>query len=167
MGQRLKSRPAAVCGVLACGLVLVALVSTWIERWPWDLHLPGAVRVSMWRSAVTVARSTPSSGPFYSAPYVELGSLSAAEAEQLVQYLAQYRLRPQWWPTGWCHWPDWGVTIPLWLLFSAFAAPTAYLWWRDRRRIPAGHCQRCGYNLTANVSGRCPECGELIGSGKG
>jgi rubrerythrin len=27
------------------------------------------------------------------------------------------------------------------------------------RRIPPGHCQRCGYNLTGNVSGVCPECG--------
>ncbi len=23
---------------------------------------------------------------------------------------------------------------------------------------PRGHCQRCGYNLTGNTSGRCPEC---------
>ena len=23
-------------------------------------------------------------------------------------------------------------------------------------------CRRCGYNLTGNVSGRCPECGEAI-----
>jgi hypothetical protein len=23
-----------------------------------------------------------------------------------------------------------------------------------------GHCQNCGYNLTGNVSGRCPECGK-------
>jgi hypothetical protein len=28
-----------------------------------------------------------------------------------------------------------------------------------RPRYPAGHCQQCGYNLTGNVSGRCPECG--------
>lgn len=29
-----------------------------------------------------------------------------------------------------------------------------------RRRVyPRGHCQRCGYNLMGNVSGRCPECG--------
>ncbi|UCG15461.1 MAG: hypothetical protein JSV19_09200 [Phycisphaerales bacterium] len=33
-----------------------------------------------------------------------------------------------------------------------------------RRRFypihPRGHCQSCGYNLTGNVSGVCPECGE-------
>lgn len=34
--------------------------------------------------------------------------------------------------------------------------------WLHRRRCPPGHCQKCGYNLTGNVSGRCPECGTLI-----
>jgi hypothetical protein len=54
------------------------------------------------------------------------------------------------------------VTIPLWIPLVLLAGPTAYLWRTDRRRIPAGHCQTCGYNLTGNVSGRCPECGEAI-----
>lgn len=26
-----------------------------------------------------------------------------------------------------------------------------------------GRCYRCGYDLTGNVSGRCPECGEHVG----
>jgi hypothetical protein len=30
---------------------------------------------------------------------------------------------------------------------------------------PPGHCQRCGYDLTGNVSGRCPECGTPIERG--
>ena len=29
-------------------------------------------------------------------------------------------------------------------------------------RRPPGHCQTCGYDLTGNVSGVCPECGEAI-----
>ncbi len=31
-----------------------------------------------------------------------------------------------------------------------------------RRRIPPGHCQKCGYDLTGNSSGRCPECGQTL-----
>ncbi len=31
-----------------------------------------------------------------------------------------------------------------------------------RRRRPPGHCRKCGYDLTGNVSGRCPECGEPL-----
>jgi len=53
------------------------------------------------------------------------------------------------------------IWIPLWLPLAVVATPTAFLFWYDRRRrIPPGHCQRCGYNLTGNVSGICSECGE-------
>ncbi len=50
------------------------------------------------------------------------------------------------------------VTLPLWLLLLLIAIPTAFLWWRDRPPKP-GHCP-CGYDLTGNVSGVCPECGQ-------
>ncbi len=32
----------------------------------------------------------------------------------------------------------------------------------ERRRRERGACVKCGYNLTGNVSGVCPECGERI-----
>jgi hypothetical protein len=54
----------------------------------------------------------------------------------------------------------WTVIIPHWLGI-AFAAPVALmLRRRHRRRRWTGHCASCGYNLTGNVSGVCPECGE-------
>jgi len=31
-------------------------------------------------------------------------------------------------------------------------------------RISSACCRRCGYNLTGNVSGRCPECGRAVDS---
>lgn len=34
-------------------------------------------------------------------------------------------------------------------------------WWRTTRHR-RGHCRKCGYNLTGNVSGRCPECGTEV-----
>lgn len=51
------------------------------------------------------------------------------------------------------------VTVPCWIPLLLVAIPTAILWWLDRRRIPPGHCQRCGYDLTGNVTGVCSECG--------
>jgi len=55
-----------------------------------------------------------------------------------------------------------GHVKPLWKPLAFIIVPTAFLWWLDRRRIPPGHCQNCGYNLTGNVSGTCPECGSRI-----
>ncbi len=55
----------------------------------------------------------------------------------------------------WCN-----ADLPLWLVLALLAPPTALLWYRDRcHRYPPGHCRQCGYNLTGNVSGVCPECG--------
>ena len=49
-------------------------------------------------------------------------------------------------------------TLPLWIPLAIVAIPTAILWYRDRRP-PPGRCQECGYDLTGNLSGVCPECG--------
>ncbi len=55
------------------------------------------------------------------------------------------------------------VHLPCWLPLIVLAIPTAILWHRDcRRRIPPGHCQKCGYDLTGNESGLCWECGTTI-----
>ena len=48
---------------------------------------------------------------------------------------------------------------PLWLPIAVVAVPLLFAWGRSRRHAAVGHCRRCGYNLTGNVSGRCPECG--------
>lgn len=53
------------------------------------------------------------------------------------------------------------ILVPLWLPLLLSLIPTAYLWYKDRR-IPRGHCQKCGYDLTGNASGVCPECGTSI-----
>lgn len=63
---------------------------------------------------------------------------------------------PTWWPIPQlsrvdCH-------IPFSFLLLVTAIPTAILYRRDRRH-PPGHCQTCGYDLTGNESGICPECG--------
>jgi len=53
------------------------------------------------------------------------------------------------------------LKLPLWIPCVVAIVPTIVLFWRDRRRrIPPGHCRRCSYDLTGNMSGMCPECGE-------
>lgn len=53
-----------------------------------------------------------------------------------------------------------------WVLWTFLAAllPAAAFWRRRRRlsRSRRGLCTACGYDLTGNVSGVCPECGNAV-----
>jgi hypothetical protein len=71
-----------------------------------------------------------------------------------------------------CSWP-WGpqpalpvlrvfLVRALILMFACRLAASARWWLEDHwrwRPAPPDVCRQCGYNLTGNVSGRCPECG--------
>ena len=61
------------------------------------------------------------------------------------------------------------VLIPLWMPLALFSVwPLAVLILRGpllrRYRRSHGLCTRCGYNLTGNVSLKCPECGSDVAS---
>jgi len=63
--------------------------------------------------------------------------------------------------------PRWqtDVTVPIWATVMLTAVlPIAYFisaYRRNPKRQP-GHCRACGYNLSNNQSGICPECGRAI-----
>jgi hypothetical protein len=57
--------------------------------------------------------------------------------------------------------------VPAWFLIGLFGAfPLAriagFRRWRRSYRIARGRCAQCGYDLTGNISGVCPECGTVI-----
>ncbi len=55
-------------------------------------------------------------------------------------------------------------------LLGAFAVVIIVRWyrsWRYRSRIRAGLCLACGYDLTGNTSGACPECGSVVRAANG
>ena len=58
------------------------------------------------------------------------------------------------------------IVIPHWLLGLAFTVLPALSLIRYARRVRErptdGVCGTCGYNLTANASGVCPECGSTV-----
>jgi len=56
------------------------------------------------------------------------------------------------------------VVVPQWVVPAVFAPlPAARIarWRRLRRRPATTTCGGCGYDLTGNVSGVCPECGSV------
>jgi hypothetical protein len=54
------------------------------------------------------------------------------------------------------------LAVPDWFLYLVFLILPA-VWFRwGRGRLREGFCVKCGYNLTGNVSGVCPECGTVI-----
>jgi len=46
--------------------------------------------------------------------------------------------------------PHWLTNLVAWSLFIVLG--------RKARTYPKGHCQSCGYDLTGNETGACPEC---------
>ena len=51
------------------------------------------------------------------------------------------------------------LTVVLWAPLLLMTTATVLLWRWERRIRLRGHCKSCGYNLTGNISGVCPECG--------
>lgn len=62
--------------------------------------------------------------------------------------------------------PGFSLFIPYWLTIVTETLIGACLpAWMLHRRVREGLCVRCGYNLTGNVSGVCPECGVQVPDG--
>jgi hypothetical protein len=60
------------------------------------------------------------------------------------------------------------IVLPFVLLLASAAHALVAKTRRDRPGVgkcPSGHCLTCGYDLTGNVSGRCPECGAAVPPG--
>jgi len=61
------------------------------------------------------------------------------------------------------------ILCPTWALIALLLLPMG-LWagtsWRQRRRVLAGHCTNCGYDLRATPD-KCPECGRAVGINAG
>jgi len=62
---------------------------------------------------------------------------------------------------------DYYFVLSDWVLVLMFGIPASFLWARYRsrgNRSRAGLCLSCGYDLTGNTSGTCPECGMPVPS---
>jgi hypothetical protein len=58
----------------------------------------------------------------------------------------------------------WPIALVVWTLLElpvAFVVGIPFLIFRNDP-TPHGRCRKCGYNLTGNMSGICPECGTRV-----
>jgi hypothetical protein len=134
--------------------VLLLIVVAWAASLPW---------VWFYQRTNSAVLDDQGEHPCYNLFLVD-GCLVLDRESSRVQFM-NYGVIPQrqrayarWRPSAYNRYSQ--LWLPLWMPFLVVAVPTAFLFWRDRRRIPCGHCQKCEYNLTGNVSGVCPECGE-------
>lgn len=163
MFRRRSHRVLTWIGIVTCSLILTvgAVSLRWAIRWRAS---SGDFGISVRCGAVFFSRDA---GPFQGTvnyiPWGDIGPLGFARASGPNRFTARVRIG-----TG-IDWPPPSdlsartrryVAIPLWMPLVALVIPTTALWWRDRRPIQPGRCGNCGYDLTGNVSGRCPECGE-------
>jgi hypothetical protein len=142
-------------GLVACfAIAVVWLASGWNPRGWHGLRRPGqVVRFEEGRIRIVAARG--------------FEPITPEERASIAWNYGAPRPAPQApkWRVDWEHtWIGelggfWFVDlrIPLWAPFLLTAAPTALMWWRDRRPRP-GHC-RCGYSLAGLEGKPCPECG--------
>ena len=67
---------------------------------------------------------------------------------------------------GYHHYHVRELTVPFWFLTAVLAAGPMYVMARAILRRHQGRrtglCRGCGYNLTGNLSGICPECGRPV-----
>lgn len=80
-------------------------------------------------------------------------------------YMGYRGLATRWWPAGTRRANFWAVHIPLWMPAVLFGASFRYVYppyRRYKRRKRLGLCLTCGYDLTGNESGKCPECGTAV-----
>ena len=154
-------------GTLACGLILGLLLLSGryrlylSTRWAYNLEVMTGTVTFQWLDRDARGERTGPVAQFHTTRRPDPYDLSG-----LLRW-------PRYWPPGirrvqsgsdvtdvW--YLDGYCSIPGWMILLVSAAPTGWLWWKDRRHTPPGHCQKCGYDLTGNVSGRCPECGEAV-----
>jgi len=173
---------------VVCLLLVAATVALWVASWTWSIDL--YVRLSKSGNAVTVQQIGgrvevsysllfPGSdwGHFsfvaYPIPIREFGRKGSS-----ISYRDYLKSRPNF---------KWnvltpptllniggmrarGFAFPHWLLVVIFAIYPIIFFirgpYRRYRRRKKGLCLCCGYDLTRNVSGICPECGVTVGQSK-
>ena len=154
MKQCLPARMAPRIVVAVTGIVVLALSALLTLSLYYRIRLPLPIREDAWLDITNGALIL----TWYSVPVMD-GAMA-------VCYLERNPI------PGFHAWPQlddlgagsWTVLCPLWIVLVLIAGLGAGVIVCGRGAASVGSCQRCGYDLTGNVSGTCPECGKILES---
>jgi len=140
-----------VAGVLACAIVIGAYGLAWNRPLAWGVDRWDLVFV-VGRGNVYIYRVN--ANRMFPVTATELAQI-ARDYSDTYSEVCQLRWRPE---------AAAGIVIiPMAIPLGVLVTVGVCCWWYGRRK-PAGVCRGCGYDVTGNVSGRCPECGRAIGA---
>lgn len=166
-GRALPRSGRVVAGKWICLLLLVGMLTGWVytQQQRWD-YIGSNYGVSVSRGAMIVE------------------DMNYQTAWPMPWSLSPQRQRPRGWTSQAIHEEFWGGSahdwrrrlglfwinglsfdsprftyLPFWPAILPVAACWGLLTWIDRKRLLPGLCDHCGYDLSGNISGRCPECG--------
>lgn len=164
--------------VIACSSMLILTVALWVASWIW------CVEVDVFRSSsgryvtithvggrisIMIHRWTPPQQAMGSRLRITTAS-GIDERISMVGSMTPLRERPHFErgsfniPVAGSTWAGYHFAFPHWLVVLLFLAYPIIAFihgpCRRYRRYKKGLCLTCGYNLTGNVSGVCPECGQ-------
>jgi 4-amino-4-deoxy-L-arabinose transferase-like glycosyltransferase len=179
MKRRLFNILAAASIVLCVATAVLWVRSNWYddrigytrESWQWTLHSVHGHLVAMGGARYNGVNAFPGKiGCHYYSDRLPPEFSSAAKVAEyrclgfaydpnrLITYDDPPRVRYIYYTGHRFYVPYWFALVLLAILPVARAAR----WRRQRRRTILNLCLICGYSLTANISGVCPECGTAI-----
>jgi hypothetical protein len=83
------------------------------------------------------------------------------QADDIRSKALPFSMATSWWFTM-AGTPRWLLAAVLCVLALLVWTPSMVRHFRRFRYRRANRCPRCGYDLTGNVSGQCPECGAAV-----
>ena len=144
-------------GTLLWGGAAVLCVLLTVVSWSWTalwVDAGGRPRVTLSRGGVRIVVVPSQRYPQFYTPLLQSAGLRVERTSSPMLALIGDTLRAG----------NYGATVyvPVWLLAIMCGVVAAALW---KIGTPLGppECLRCGYDLTGNKSGRCPECGAEVG----
>lgn len=159
-GHLILMRVRKTLAVLSVLLHVVSLAAWITSYFRLMITTPNNEIIQLWRGSIDWLHPDPTERQLWK--IVD----SLMKRAGTVRVLGYDGLETFWWPqkmdyaTGMMR-----IIIPLWIPTLLFAVPPILCvasWYRSRLRRKTGHCALCGYDLTGNESGNCPECGATV-----